>query len=602
MKVSETAASWALGALALVLLAVLLFFYGRTRDYDPTRYAETQAVLRQLKQADAEWELQVLRSRIGLSLDYDTLVDPWRVLRNNLESLDAGVAAVGLASQWNWPQLRVRLSDELRSKSRLIEKYKSHNAVLRNSVAYLPLAEDELQEHMSFPPGTPERDKLSTAILEVLLSALEYTQASSTSDKAAEVRRDMSILERVAVGQNEDFQARLAVFRLHVDTILREQPLITELIASIASTPVPARLDALIVTLTQAQLASATQDRHYHLVLLTLALVLAMLLTWLTWRLIRSYDVIQRFNRALHNANSQLEQRVSERTEELQRAQSTLMATARQAGMAEIATNVLHNVGNVLNSVNTSADSIGRHMRMSRGEGLVRAVEMLDAHRNDLGTFLHDNPKGRLLPEYLRQVSEAMSEERASILDELHSLTKSINHIKEIVSTQQSLAGLSTLTESIDPLELIEDALRMQSDAFARHRIEVIRQFETTGPRPLDRHRTLMILINLLGNARQAMTHTTGRPRRLAIAALLSDDDRLLISVTDNGEGIAPENLNLIFTHGFTTRPDGHGFGLHSCALAAMEMGASLTVHSDGPAQGASFVLVMPARPLARPV
>jgi two-component system NtrC family sensor kinase len=58
--------------------------------------------------------------------------------------------------------------------------------------------------------------------------------------------------------------------------------------------------------------------------------------------------------------------------------------------------------------------------------------------------------------------------------------------------------------------------------------------------------------------------------------------------------GIAPENLTRIFSHGFTTRTDGHGFGLHSAALAAQQMGGRLTAQSDGPGRGATFTLELP--------
>ncbi|HEX5747505.1 MAG TPA: ATP-binding protein [Archangium sp.] len=66
------------------------------------------------------------------------------------------------------------------------------------------------------------------------------------------------------------------------------------------------------------------------------------------------------------------------------------------------------------------------------------------------------------------------------------------------------------------------------------------------------------------------------------------------IQVHDNGMGIAPEMLTRIFQYGFTTREEGHGFGLHSSALAAQELGGSLTVHSEGPGHGATFTLELP--------
>ena len=66
------------------------------------------------------------------------------------------------------------------------------------------------------------------------------------------------------------------------------------------------------------------------------------------------------------------------------------------------------------------------------------------------------------------------------------------------------------------------------------------------------------------------------------------------ISYIDNGIGIPADNLTRIFGHGFTTRKEGHGFGLHSGALAAKELGGALTVESDGPGKGATFTLEFP--------
>lgn len=263
--------------------------------------------------------------------------------------------------------------------------------------------------------------------------------------------------------------------------------------------------------------------------------------------------------------------------------------------MAEIATNVLHNVGNVLNSVNISADLVARRVRNSKALGLARAVEMMTAHQEDLGAFISHDEKGKLLPGYIAQVSEALSSERESIVNELEQMTRSVNHIKEIVSTQQSYAGPSSIVEPISINELMEDALRMQSDSLVRHQVEIVKEYDDLPEVVLDKHRTLLILVNLISNAKQAMSAQEDRPRRLTLSAQLGASS-LTIRVRDNGEGIEQANLTRIFAHGFTTRKDGHGFGLHSCALAAIEMDGSLRVESDGLGTGACFTLEIPMK------
>ncbi|WP_058542434.1 ATP-binding protein [Pseudomonas fluorescens] len=272
-------------------------------------------------------------------------------------------------------------------------------------------------------------------------------------------------------------------------------------------------------------------------------------------------------------------------------AQTQLAAAARQAGMAEIATNVLHNVGNVLNSVNISADLVTRKLRTSKALGLGKAVQMMNEHAEDLGDFISRDEKGKLLPGYLNQLVDALAVEQQSMTEELGQLSKSVDHIKEIVAAQQSYAGTSSIAETVQIKDLIEDALRMNTGIIAAHRITVVRNLAETPLLLLDKHRVLLILVNLIKNASRAMDDRPELIPQIILQSELAQENTLVIKVIDNGEGIAPENLTRIFAHGFTTRKDGHGFGLHSCVLAAMEMGGSLEAHSEGPGTGATFTL-----------
>jgi signal transduction histidine kinase len=277
--------------------------------------------------------------------------------------------------------------------------------------------------------------------------------------------------------------------------------------------------------------------------------------------------------------------------------QAQLVGSAREAGRAEIATNVLHNVGNVLNSVNVSASVISTTLQKSRLPGLPRALALLQAHGDDLGRFLTEDPKGKLLPGYLGAVADALAAEQKGMADELARLIKSIDHIKDIVATQQTHAAGNHVIEPVDPAELADDALRMQGSALARHQVAVVREFEPMPPVPVDRGRVLQILVNLISNAKAAMSSASADGQQLTLKIDRPGAGRLRFVVQDQGEGIAPENLTRIFSHGFTTRPSGHGFGLHSSALAARELGGSLTASSEGVGRGATFVLELPIDP-----
>jgi signal transduction histidine kinase len=285
------------------------------------------------------------------------------------------------------------------------------------------------------------------------------------------------------------------------------------------------------------------------------------------------------------------------RTTQLQETQDQLVKAARLAGIAEIATNILHNVGNVLNSVNVSADVIGATLRASKASGLSRAVRLMDEHEGDLAAFLARDPKGQLLHAYLRELGPALEAEQRSLATELETLCKSVDHIKNVVATQQSFAHAPRVVELLDLGDLVRDALRMCSPALARHKVAIVNDVGPLPALPLDSNRMLQILVNLISNAKQALDGVTDGSARVTLGADVEDDGgaRILrVSVGDNGMGIAPENQARIFSHGFTTRKDGHGFGLHSCAVAAQEMGGTLTALSDGPGRGATFVLRVP--------
>jgi signal transduction histidine kinase len=281
--------------------------------------------------------------------------------------------------------------------------------------------------------------------------------------------------------------------------------------------------------------------------------------------------------------------------ERLQEAQTQLLSAARQAGRAEIATNVLHNVGNILNSVNVSVELISSTLHHSRAQGLSQAVQLMHEHAADLGDFLSHDAKGQMLPSYLGQLAQALALEQQGIVEELRHLTCSIDHIKDVVAIQQTYAGgAASVVEPVQLCDLADDALRMSGDALQRHHVSVVRAYSQVPEVRLDRARVLQILVNLISNAGHAMENMPGPARQLTLRVESVPGMRLRITVRDGGEGILAENLTRIFVHGFTTRKTGHGFGLHSCALAARQMGGTLTAHSDGPGQGATFTLEIP--------
>ncbi len=330
-------------------------------------------------------------------------------------------------------------------------------------------------------------------------------------------------------------------------------------------------------------------------------------------------EQIQKRDVALTDSKNKLEERVRERTTELTRTneeltkiiteykqtqidlketQERLMEAAHKAGMAEVAADVLHNVGNVLNSINVSTAWIKKLITDSEITNLEKLAKLVNDHTDDLGTFFTDNPKGKYVPVYLSEVSKCLIKEQEDVLSRLHILAKNVEHIKEIVSTQQSYAKIAAVEVPTNIAKLIEDAIQINSAGLERHGTTLIRQFDNLPDVQINKQKVLQILVNLINNAKYAVSSNGKEIKEIVIKLYQHSKDQFRIEVSDNGVGISRENLTKIFSHGFTTKANGHGFGLHSGALAAKEMNGSLTVQSDGQGHGAIFTVELPFKPV----
>lgn len=288
---------------------------------------------------------------------------------------------------------------------------------------------------------------------------------------------------------------------------------------------------------------------------------------------------------------------IKEAEAKLAHVHKQLVETSRQAGMAEVATGVLHNVGNLLNSVNVSVNVLSEALKQSKTPNLAVIVSLLREHAADLGQFMTSDPRGSQLPRYLEHLAGHLASEQSKLAQEVASLARNIEHVKNIVAMQQNYAKIAGVQETIAASELVEDALQLHTDALERHKVRVLRDYD---PKDLqvtvDRHKALAVLLNLIGNAKYACSQSPRADKQMKVS-VANGGNRVRISIEDNGVGIPRESLSRIFTLGFTTRKDGHGFGLHNGALAAREMGGALVVQSEGPDQGAIFTLELPVNP-----
>jgi signal transduction histidine kinase len=237
---------------------------------------------------------------------------------------------------------------------------------------------------------------------------------------------------------------------------------------------------------------------------------------------------------------------------------------------------------------------IAERLQKMRLPNLAKVSQLIHANAGDLGHFFTADPKGRQLPQYLQELARHLANEQSVLVSELNTLAHNVQHIKEIVAMQQNYAKVSGAEEKVEFSDLVDSVIKMQEVAYVRHGVAIVHEYEPLPIVVVDRHKVLQILINIFQNAKYACDDGQQPDKKVVVRIKASGPERLLVEIQDNGVGIVPENLTRIFSHGFTTRKNGHGFGLHSSALAAREMGGSLTVQSAGLGKGATFILELP--------
>lgn len=295
--------------------------------------------------------------------------------------------------------------------------------------------------------------------------------------------------------------------------------------------------------------------------------------------------------RALDLSSAEMRKRYSE----LRDAQRALLEASRKAGMADVAASVLHNIGNVLNSLNVSAKLLTDSIKRSARPGLGKALTLL-ASQPKPGAFLDDDPRGRKLIPYLTVVDQKLAEEQTAALTELEAVSKHIEHIKAIVSDQLATTrhkNQNLVLERAPLDELVKDAIEL-SELRGRPGVVVSCDLESLVVE-VDRHKLTQIVVNLLRNAYDAVL-ATGNPGTISVSARRDSTGRAVVQIQDSGVGIPQELLHRIFNNGFTTKPNGNGYGLHHSACTAIELGGTLGCTSDGPGLGATFTLQFPRK------
>ena len=277
----------------------------------------------------------------------------------------------------------------------------------------------------------------------------------------------------------------------------------------------------------------------------------------------------------------------------LQQAQRELVDAAHLAGMAEIAVGVLHDVGNLLNSVNVSCETILTKLRSSSLPSLEQAAELIQAQGEALPTFIAEDPRGAKLPDLMVAATGLLADERGDIKGEAERMLDRLRIMGEVVSAQQSYATHGLYRENADLNAVVTDALAILQASLAQSAIEVETDLQGVPSVQVQKTKVVHVLVNLIQNARDALLEAEGDKRQITISTSAAEQ-QVLLRVADNGKGIAADDLERVFSHGFTTKPDGHGFGLHTSANFMTEMDGTIEAESPGLGNGAAFTLSFP--------
>lgn len=295
-----------------------------------------------------------------------------------------------------------------------------------------------------------------------------------------------------------------------------------------------------------------------------------------------------RIESRLTDLSETLEQRVNERTKKLEEMNKIVVDISRSAGMAEVASGVLHNVGNVLNSVNISTSVIRQQLQNSGLNNLSKVVSLLEENKYQLAEFITEDEKGKQIPGFLKLLADKLQDESSSYFLELDNLDKNITHIKNIIRMQQSYAGNFGVSENVLVADLIDDALRVNKSEIEQSNIKIIKNYQSLPMMKLDKHKVLQVIINLIKNSIHAISSSELGEKSIKVV-LFTSHNQVKIEVIDSGIGISKDDLLRIFEYGFTKKQGGHGFGLHNCALLAKDLDGELVAASEGLGKGATF-------------
>ena len=599
MRLTRRRSLLLLATSAALLASVLVYLYLMSKADESGTYTQARDLIRQIKQNDSQWENEILKARTSINYNYDPLV--WPVVE--MKRLWWAFERIETRNQHGdspaWRQAYADYQQAFEEKAKYVERFKSHNAVLRNSLAFLPAAADGIQAQLGqlADADALRLHNISTDTYDLMLSSLEFAQMT-TDDQAADI---LVGLNKLAVNKERlplEFHAPIDTLSNHIALILREQPKVNQLLEQIGAVPVAAHLDAIAMMLDRDERAALLVNQRYHFYLLVFSTLLVLLLLYMAVWLLRSFGEINRVNRALVVANDELEQRVARRTQALTQAsaalqreiderkllESQLVQSEKLASLGQLAAGIAHEVNNPIGFVASNLGALDSYF--------ARLQDMLKA-------YLDAEPAigpATLQASLVKLRSEM---ELAYILDDIPLLiSESKDGISRVGQIVRDLKDFSRVDSSQDWQwanlhQGIDSTLNIAASEL-KYKADLVKQYSVLPEVECLPSQINQVIMNLVVNAAHAMGTERGT---ITVRTGCANDDKVWIEVADNGCGIPAQSLQKIFDPFYTTKPVGQGTGLGlslSYGIIKRHCG-EIHVHSEV-GVGTTFRVELPVR------
>ena len=582
MNLHVSPSAWrrsAIAAAAVAALGLLGLMYEKSQGAGPGLRAAVESDMRRVHQLDSDWNVGVMSAKVGLNDSYDALVAPQKEIAQLLARIERSQAAQGAGVDAELAALR----REFVRKGDLVDNFKSHNSILRNSLRYLPAAAEDARAALLAERGVdPRALALAQAVTDSLDDAARYAVIPEASQQEALAAAIARVEEQLrAWPEAGAARAPVANFLNHARTVLRQVSDEGELLAGILKVRTVAGIQVTNAAYEGFYARRSLEAEHWRLALVAYSAALLMVVAWTGWRLRQSYRL--------------LEHRVKERTRELADAleslhesEAQLIQSEKMSSLGQMVAGVAHEINTPLAYVRSSLETVSEQL----GD-----VHELVRHSNALLAALDGQaPDPEVLQSHYQALAGiAVAFEQHGIVQELRNLSREglhgLDQIGEIVVNLKDFSRLDRgKTMKFDLREGLESTLNIARGALKGCRI--VKHYRSIPRVECAPSQVNQVFLNLVTNAAQAIGHGDG----VITLATSLEGGMVRVDVQDNGAGIAPENIARIFDPFFTTKEIGQGTGLGLSIVYKIvrEHGGTISVESLL-GQGTTFTVRLPA-------